>query len=91
MRSDGDVQDVVDPEQLAGRAYEILLAVPLDVAGANIGIVLGDGLDEVMQGDIEGCEPLRIGYDMERGIEPAGRTSTLSEYSNSPRRRPAPF
>ena len=38
-RADDDVADVVDVRDLARRADEILLAVALDVAGADVGVV----------------------------------------------------
>ena len=63
-RADDDVLDFVDVADLARRADQILLAVALDIAGADIGVVGGE-----RRHDVAKAEP--VGHQLCRG--PAAR------------------
>ena len=71
--ADDDVADLLDVGDLAGRAHQILLAVALDIAGADIGVVGGERRHDVAEGQLVGHQPRRIGQHVELLLEAADR------------------
>ena len=72
-RADDDVADFVDVCDLARRADEVLLAVALDVAGADVGVVARQRRHHVAESEPVGHQPRRIGQHVELPLEAADR------------------
>src|SRR3546814_7414031 len=56
---DDDRFEVVDPGRLARHTDQILLAIALDIAGADIGVVAIERIDHIVEGQAIGRQPLR--------------------------------
>src|SRR5262249_54476680 len=63
--ADHDVADVLDAADLPGRADQVLLAAAFDIAGADVGIVAFERLNEIGQRKPARDEAIGIGGDLE--------------------------
>ena len=72
-RADDDVADLADAAHLPRRAHQVLLAVALDVACADVGVVRHQGRHDVAEGESVGDQPRRIGQHMELPLVAADR------------------
>ncbi|MGY4469419.1 hypothetical protein ACVWWK_005128 [Bradyrhizobium sp. LB9.1b] len=70
-RADDDVPDLADIADLARRANQILLAVALDIAGADIGIVGGERRHDVAKAESVGHQLAGVGEHVELPLEAA--------------------
>ena len=59
-----DLADVGDGADLARGADQVLLAAALDVAGAHVGVVAFQRVDDVRQRDAIGSQTARIGSNV---------------------------
>ena len=64
MMADDHAPDVVQAGDLAGHADQLLFPVVLDIARADIGVVAGQGVHDVLEREPIGHQLVRIGRDL---------------------------
>ncbi|MBB5053535.1 hypothetical protein HNQ36_003535 [Afipia massiliensis] len=70
-RPDDHLLDLLDVGDLSGRAHQILLAVALDIAGADIGVIGSKRGHDVAKAELVGHQLCRIGEHMKLLLEAA--------------------